>query len=157
VTFQFGAEFCQMLMIPGFNRAKDIDRRNIRTGKRAIMDDLFDARAARGDLCRQIGQPTRSIANDGSESAESAIRNQTAFDYATQHVGIDVAAAQQKDYSLACEVFQFPGKTRGERRRGSAFNHALLQLNQTQDGESYLLFRNGNRLIDKRTRDLKRV
>ena len=59
---------------------------------------------ARGDLRRQIGQTTRAIADHGSESAESTIRDQTALDYATEHVWIDVAAAKQENHSLAGEV-----------------------------------------------------
>ncbi len=83
-----------MLMVPCLNCAKDVDRRNIRTGERAIMDDLFDARASRRDLGREIREATGSIANDGGESAKPPVRDQTALDHAAEHVGIDVAAAK---------------------------------------------------------------
>jgi len=42
----------------------------------------------------QIGQTARSIADDGSESAQAAICDETAFDHAAEHVWIDVAAAK---------------------------------------------------------------
>jgi len=83
-----------MLMVPCLNCAKDVDRRNIRTGEGALMDDLFDARASRRDLGREIREPTGSIANDGGESAKPPVRDQTALDHAAEHVGIDVAAAK---------------------------------------------------------------
>ena len=90
-----------MFTIPCLNCAKHVDRGNIQTGKSAIVHDLLDARARRSDLGRQIGQPTRSIANDGGESAEPSVRDKTSFNHATKPVGIDVSAAKQKNDSLS--------------------------------------------------------
>src|SRR5947207_7622574 len=100
VTLQFSSEFGEMLMVPCLNCAKDVDRRNIRTGERAIVDDLFDARPSRRDLGREIREPTGSIANDGGESAQPPVRDQTALDHSAAHVGIDVYAAKYKDPSI---------------------------------------------------------
>ena len=80
-------------MVSGLDRAENVYRGNVRTSEGAVMDHLFDARARRSDLRRQIGQATRPIADDGGESAKAAVRDQTTFDHATKDVRINVAAA----------------------------------------------------------------
>jgi len=107
VTFQQRAKLGEMLMVSGLDRAENVYGGNVRTGESAIVHDLFDACAGRSDLRRQIGQATWPIANDGKESAKAAVGDETAFDHATKHIGIDVAAANQKDHSLAGEFLQF--------------------------------------------------
>jgi hypothetical protein len=92
-------------MVSRLDGAEDIDRGNIGARECTIMHHLLDARASRSDLGCQISQTARSIANYGGESAEASVRDETTFDYATEHVGIDVAAAKQKDYSFAHELF----------------------------------------------------
>jgi len=89
-----------MFMVPCLNCAKDIDGRNIRTGERAIVHHLFDARARRSDLSGEIGEAAGTIANHSGESAEPSVRDQTSFNHATKHVGIDISAANQKNDSL---------------------------------------------------------
>ncbi len=79
-----------MFMVPRLNCAKDIDGRNIRTGERAIVYHLFDARARRSDLSGEIGEAAGTIANHSGESAEPSVRDQTSFNHATKHVGIDI-------------------------------------------------------------------
>ena len=94
VAFQLSPKFGEMLMISRLDRTKDVNRRNVRTGERPIVHDLFDAGASRRDLRREIGKPTGPITDYSRESAKPAIGDQTAFDHATEHVGIDVAAAK---------------------------------------------------------------
>jgi hypothetical protein len=94
VTFQLGAKFGQMFMVPCLNCAKDIDCRNIRTGERAIVYHLFYARARRSDLSGEIGEATGTIADHSGESAEPSVGDQTPFNHATKHVGIDISAAK---------------------------------------------------------------
>jgi hypothetical protein len=81
-------------MVSGLDRAEDVDGRDIRTSEGAIMHHLFDARASGSDLRCQIGEPARSIANNGGKSAKTAVCYQTTLYYTTEHVGIDVAAAK---------------------------------------------------------------
>src|SRR5947207_545893 len=94
VTFQLRAKLSEMLVISRLDRAEDVNGRNVGTGERAIVHDLFDACTSRRDLPREIGKATRPITDYSRESAKPAIGDQTAFDHATEHVGIDVAAAE---------------------------------------------------------------
>ena len=94
VTFQLRAKLSEVLVISRLDRTEDVNGRNVGTGERAIVHDLFDARASRRDLGREIGKATGPITDYGRESAKPAIGDQTAFDHATEHVGIDVAAAE---------------------------------------------------------------
>ena len=80
-------------MVSGLDRAKDVDGRDIRTGESAIVHHLFDACASGSDLRCQIGEPTRSITNNGGKSTKTTVCYQTTFYHATEHVGIDVSAA----------------------------------------------------------------
>ena len=90
-----------MLMVSGLHRAENVDGGNIRAGKGAVVDDLLDARASRSDLRCQIGQAAGAIANDRRKAAKAAIRNQASFNYATENVGVDVAAAKEQHHSIA--------------------------------------------------------
>ena len=126
VTFQLRAKLSEVLVISRLDRTEDVNGRNVGTGERAIVHDLFDARASRRDLGREIGKATGPITNDGGKSAKPAISDQTAFDYATKHVGIDVAAAKQKDETLTGKARQFAGKTCRKRGGAGAFHDALL-------------------------------
>ena len=64
------------------------------------MHHLFDARAGGSHLSGEIGESAGTIANHSGESAEPTVRDQTSFNHATKHVGIDVSAAKQKNDSL---------------------------------------------------------
>ena len=75
-----------------------------RAGEGAIVHDLFDARAAGCDLRGQIGQAAGPIADDGGEAAETAVRDEAAFDHAAEDVRIDIAAGKQKDDALSSEI-----------------------------------------------------
>ena len=92
-----------MLMIPGFDGAQNVDRRNIRARESAIMHDLLNACADRSDLLRQICQVTRTIANDCRKSAKATIGDQTALYYAAENIWVDVAAAKQEYHAFSCE------------------------------------------------------
>src|SRR5439155_24706306 len=94
VAFEVGEQLAEMLAIARFDRANNVHRRDVRAGKSAVVHYLFDTYAGGSDLCCQIGQTARSIANHGVESAKPAVRDETAFDYATENVGIYVAAAK---------------------------------------------------------------
>ena len=94
-----------MLMIPRLDRAENVDRGDIRAGESSIVHDLFDARPGRSDLRGEIGEAARAVADHSRESAQSAVGDEATFDHATEDVGIDVAAAKQKDYSLIREIF----------------------------------------------------
>jgi len=93
VSFQRGAKVREVFVVSGLNRAENVYGGNIRTSESAIVHHLFNARARRRDLRRQIGQATRPIADDGGESAKPAVGYQTTFDHATKDVRINVAAA----------------------------------------------------------------
>ena len=146
-----------MLMVPGLDRAENVYVGNIRTGESAIMNNLFDACARRSDLRRQIGQATWRIANDGSESAKAAVGDETTFNHATKHIGIDVAAANQKDHSLAGEFFQFSGHARGERRCRGSFDDTFFEFDETQDRQGDLSLGHSDGKIDQWLRDSERV
>ena len=90
-----------MLMVSGLDRAENVDGGNIRAGEGTVVDDLLDARASRSDLRCQIGQAARAVANDRRKATKAAIRNQASFNYATENVGVDVAAAKKQHHSLA--------------------------------------------------------
>ena len=82
-----------MLMVSGLDRTENVHGRNIRAGKGTIVQYLLDARARRSDLRCQIGQAAGTVANDSRKAAKTAIRNQASFNYATENVGVDIAAA----------------------------------------------------------------
>ena len=90
-----------MLMVSGLDRAQNVDGGNIRAGEGAVVDDLLDARASRSNLRCQIGQAAGAVANDRRKAAEAAIRNQASFNYATENVGVNVAAAKKQHDWLA--------------------------------------------------------
>ena len=48
--FPIDRDFCEVLAIACLNRADHVDRGNVDAGKRAVVHDLFDARAGGGDL-----------------------------------------------------------------------------------------------------------
>src|SRR6266581_706057 len=73
VTFQLRAKLSEMLLISRLDRTEDVNGRNVGTGERAIVHDLFDARASRRDLGCEIGKATGPITNDGGKSAKPAI------------------------------------------------------------------------------------
>src|SRR4030095_9147816 len=88
-AFQYRAQLRQMLVIAGFDRAKNVYRRDVRAGECAIMNDLLSARSGRSDLRSQVGQATGSVANHCSESAKPAICDQAALNYTTENVRIN--------------------------------------------------------------------
>jgi hypothetical protein len=94
VTFQLRAKLGEMVVISRLDRAENVNGGNVGTSERAIVHNLFDARTSRRDLRREIGKATGPITDYGREAAKPAIGNQTAFDDATEHVGIDIAAAE---------------------------------------------------------------
>src|SRR3954466_9415443 len=117
-----------MGVVSGFDGALDVDGGNIGTGEGAIVDDLLDTRAGRRDLGREISEAAGPIANDRGEPGEPAIGDETAFDDAAQHIGIDVAAAEKKDNTFAGEFRELSRKTRGQRRGRRPFDDAFLEL-----------------------------
>src|SRR5260370_33998334 len=96
-----------MFMIPCFNCAKDIDGGNIRTGERAIVHHLFDARARRSHLSGEIGEAAGTVANYSGESAEPSRRDQTSFNHTTKHVVVHVSAAKQRTTRFPARSFTF--------------------------------------------------
>ena len=92
-----------MLMISRLDRATNVHGGNIRTSKRAIVHDLFYARAGRGDARGKIGETTGTIADDGGETAKTSIGNKAALDHATQDIWIDISAGKQKNNALTRE------------------------------------------------------
>ena len=76
---------------------------------------------------------------------------------ATEHVGVDVSAAKQKDDAFAGQLGELPRKTRGERGRSGAFNDAFFQFDDAQNRERDLFFRDGESLIDTQARNLECV
>ena len=90
-----------MFVIARFDRAKHVDCRDIGAGKGAIVHHLLDARAAGGDLARQIGETTGPVADHGGEARQAPIGNETSLHDAAEHVWIDVAAAQEEHNLLA--------------------------------------------------------
>jgi hypothetical protein len=82
-------------MVAGFDRAKNVHCRDIRAGESTVVDDLLNACSCRSDLRRQLGQPTGSIANHGSKSAEPAVRDQTPLNYSAENIWVDVPTAKQ--------------------------------------------------------------
>jgi hypothetical protein len=83
--FQSRAQFGEMLMVSRLDRAKDVHSRNIGAGEGAVVHHLFDARASGGDLRGEISEPARTIADDGSKSAEPTIGHQAALEDAASN------------------------------------------------------------------------
>src|SRR5204863_9023376 len=98
-----------MLLVSRFNRAHNVDRGNIRAGKRAIVHDLFDARTGRSDLRGEIGKPAGTVADHRGEPAETAIGHQTALDHATEDIWINIPARKNERHAFALELLQFTG------------------------------------------------
>src|SRR3954454_2655826 len=95
-----------MCSITCFDRAKNMNGRDIATGESAIVHDLFDARTGRGDLARQIGQAARAITNLRREPAEPSVGDQSTLDDATKNVRIDIPPAQEKHTILTREFLE---------------------------------------------------
>ena len=155
VALQTLAQFRQMLVISGLDCAENMNGRNIRAGESAIVHHLLDARAAGGDLRCQIGQSARPIADHGGEAAKPAIGHQTAFDDATEHVRIDVPAAEQENNALAGEFGQLSRQTCGEGSRGGTFHDAFLELDNPQNRNRDLFFAHGQAAVDEILRDVE--
>ena len=92
-------------MVASFDCAKNVHSRDIRAGEGAVVYDLLNTRSCRCNLRCQIGQSTGSIADDSGESTKSAIRDQAAFNYTTENVGINVPTSKQQNHSSAGEFF----------------------------------------------------
>ena len=103
----------EMSVVARFDGANDADGGNIAAGKGAFVHHLFDARAAGGDFTGEICETAWPIADDCSESAETAISDEPALDHAAQHVWIDVAAGKEQDGAFACEFVKLARETRG--------------------------------------------
>ncbi len=106
---------------------------------------------------RQIREPAGSIADHGGKSAQTAVGNQSAFDYAAENVRIDISAAQKKNDTFAGEIRQFSGKDGGQRSGGRAFDDGFLELDQAENRNRDLLFVDSHDLIDMLLRDRERV
>src|SRR5450432_2824812 len=122
-----------MISIARFDRTENMHRGDIRARKRAVVHDLLDARAGGRDLRGEISQATRPIADHRREARKPPVSDEPALDDATQNVWIDIPAAEKKNNPLARELRQLSRETGGQRRRGSAFDNALLQLDDSQD------------------------
>ncbi len=139
------------------DRAKDVDRRDVGAGEGAVVHDLLDARAGGGDLRGQIGQAARSIADHGGETREPSVRDEAALDHAAEDIGIDVAAAEEKDNALSRELGELPGKTGRERSGGGAFDNAFFQFDDAQNRERDLFLVHEHDLVGVPARDLESV
>src|SRR5438270_5224499 len=147
---QARAQFGEMSMVPRLDRAQNMDRGNIRAGEGAIVDDLLDARAGGSNFRREISKTAGPIADDGSEPGQAAICDEAALDDAAQDIGIDVAAAEKKHDTFASEFRKLAGKTRGQWRRGRAFDHAFLQLDDAKNRDRDLFLGHNADPIDER-------
>ena len=145
MTFQLRAQLGEMFVVSRLNSATNMHGGDVRASKSTIMDDLFNACAAGCDLRGEIGKATWTIADHGSESTKATVSNETAFDHTTKHVGVDVSAAKQKDDAFARKLFQFAGHAGGEWSCSGAFDDALFQFDEVQNGEGDLFFGDGNR------------
>ena len=82
VSFQMRAQFFQMRVISRLDRAAQILLRDVGAAERAIVRDLFNARAGRGDLRSEIRETAGTIADHGRESTKATIGDERAFDHA---------------------------------------------------------------------------
>src|SRR5438270_5690961 len=122
-----------MFVVASLNRAKHVYRGNVRTSEGAIVHHLFDACAGRGDLRGEVRQTTGTITNHRAETAEPPICDQAALDYATKHVRINVAAAEQKYHALARQIAQFARQTGSDRRSSCAFDNGFFEFDDAQN------------------------
>ena len=109
MLLQPGAQLREMLLVAGFNRAQDMHGGDIGAGEGAIVHDLFDAGAGRGDLSGKISQSSRPIADHGGEPAKTTIGDQSAFDDAAQNVWVDVSSAEEKHDALSRQFGKLTG------------------------------------------------
>jgi hypothetical protein len=63
VRLQPLAKFSEMLVIARLHCAEDVNCRDVGPGEGAVVHHLFDARASRGDLAREIGEAAGPIAD----------------------------------------------------------------------------------------------
>lgn len=91
-----------VLLIAGFDRAEDVDRRHVGTGERPIVRDLLHARASLGNDARQPRQAAGAVADHGGEADEPAVGHECRFDQPAEDRQINIAARQDEDNALAC-------------------------------------------------------
>src|SRR5947209_9209744 len=133
VSLQPRSQLREMRMVACLDGAKDMNCGNIRAGESTIVHHLLDAGAGGSDLRGEISQAAWAIADDGGESAEPAVGNESPFHDAAEHVWIDVAATEQQDHALSFEIVQLTGKTGSQRRRGRTFDHTLFEFDNAED------------------------
>src|SRR5262245_14537812 len=95
--------FFKMRAITRFDRAKNVYGGEIGTGESALVHHFFDARADRRNLRSEIGEAARTVANYRCKTRKSPVRHEPALNHPAEHIWIDVAAAEQKDDTLARE------------------------------------------------------
>src|SRR5690242_7695643 len=93
VFFQTRSHFGEVFVITRFNRAENIDLRNIGTGERAIVNDLLNARAGGSNLFAQDCKTSGAIADDSAEPAQTAVGHEPVLNYPTENVRVDISAA----------------------------------------------------------------
>src|SRR5205085_10302200 len=106
------------------------------------------AGAGGGDFFGKIRETARAITNDRGESTQTAVGDETAFNYATENVWIDIATAKEEHAFFAGEIAEFSGEASGKRCCGGSFNYTLFELDQSQNRDCDLLFGHGDGEID---------
>src|ERR1700681_1268757 len=115
-----------MFLVSGFNRAHDMHAGATGAAERAVVHDLFNAGAGRGDLPGEISQSSRPIADHSGEPAETTIGDQSAFDDPAQDVRVDVSSAEEEHDAFSCQLGKLTRQAGGEWRCGRALNDPLF-------------------------------
>src|SRR5579862_6905666 len=136
--------------------AYDAHLGQIWTRERAIVHDLLDRRAGRRNDLRKPRESAGAITDRYREARQPSVRDEPDLDHAIEHREIDVAAAQHEHDLPALERVELAGEKCRERRRASAFDDALLELDQAQDRERDGRLVDGEDLVDHATQYLER-
>ena len=97
-----------MCTVTRFDRAKNVYGGEIGTGESALVHHFFYARADRRNLRGEIGEAARPVADYCRKTRKSPVGHEPPLDHPAEHVWIDVAAAEQKDDTLAREFGKLP-------------------------------------------------
>ena len=107
-------QLLEVITAPRFNRAKTVDRGDIRPGERAVMGDVPHAGPGACNGHRQFGQSSGPIADRNRKPAQTPIGNQPYFDDFAEDARINISSAKEQDHIPPCEVRQPSGKKRSQ-------------------------------------------
>merc|ERR1712071_103521 len=97
-----------------------------------------------GQDSREFSDASRAIGDGDGELDQTTVDSQTAFQTASQHRRIDVAAAQRHHHSFSLQFGQKAGQNGGQTDGTGAFYHRLLDLHQPENGHGNELFGDGD-------------